>query len=126
MILHIVEDYQIEMVPHWMIYVYGQKIGERNANNLLDTCVYIEEYLYGGRVELITNIIADAIYKSMDLDGDKFLMFKVILDHRNDVAATSKGNGCYNVRIVILIRRKTKRGWICHSNTKTAQSPGPS
>ena len=73
--------------------MYGLPIGESNPNTLLDALVYEPGYLDGNTVELTANRIYGAILKSTDLDIKKFLMFKVILDHHNYAATTSKGYG---------------------------------
>jgi hypothetical protein len=68
----------------------GRPIGRANANPILDTRVYKVEFPDGTVGEYAANILADALYAQVDVDGNRYLLLKEIMSHKKDQTALSK------------------------------------
>jgi hypothetical protein len=69
----------------------GNLFGVADPNPIKDTRTYKVEFPGGEIAELTANAIAEAMYAQCDDDGNKYLLFDCIVDHkRNHKALTSK------------------------------------
>ena len=69
----------------------GNLFGALNPNPIKDTRTYEVEFPGGEIAELTVNAIAEAMYSQCDDDGNKYLLFDCIVEHKmNDKALTSK------------------------------------
>jgi hypothetical protein len=69
----------------------GNLFGQANLNSIRDTWTYKVEFPDGEVAELTANAIAEAMYTLCDDNGNKYLLFDCIVNHKkNDKALTSK------------------------------------
>jgi len=68
----------------------GNPVGRANSNPILDTRVYEVEFPDGSVNDYAANILAEALYAQVDVDGNRFLLLKEIIDHKTDATALSK------------------------------------
>jgi len=68
----------------------GRPVGRSNTNPILDTRVYEVEFPDGTINEYAANILAEALYAQVDVDGNRYLLLKAIIDHKKDSTALSK------------------------------------
>jgi hypothetical protein len=96
----------------------GRPVGRSNTNPILDTRVYEVEFPDGTINEYAANILAEALYAQVDVDGNCYLLLKEIIDHKKDSTALSKDeystwnpHGSRNPS-----RKYTTKGWQlqCH------------
>ena len=88
----------------------GNLVGRADPNPVKDTRTYEVEFPDGEVAELTANAIAEAMYASCDDDGNEYLLFDCIVDHKkSDKALTKKtqpmshnGKECM---------RRTTAGW---------------
>jgi len=62
----------------------GNLVGQYNNNPLLNTRIYLAEFPDGHIAEYSTNVIAEAIYDSVNDEGYQELIFDSIIDHEYD------------------------------------------
>jgi hypothetical protein len=60
----------------------GNLIGQFNNNPLLNTRIYLAEFPDGHIAEYSTNMIAEAVYDSVNDDGYEEQLFHLIVDHQ--------------------------------------------
>jgi hypothetical protein len=60
----------------------GNPVGLANANPILDTCEYTFTFNYGDETVLNANLIAEAMYAQYNTDGNQYVLFDSIIDHR--------------------------------------------
>jgi hypothetical protein len=91
----------------------GKPVGRANRNPILDTRVYQVEFQDGTVNDYVANVLAEALYAQVDVDGNRFLLLKEIIDHEKDPTALSKDDmmqvnphGSRNPT-----RRYTTKGW---------------
>ncbi len=91
----------------------GNPIGRASSNPILDTRVYEVEFSDGTIADYSANVIAEALYSQVDVDGNRFLLLKEIISHEKDTSALSptdesfiNGTGSRNP-----IRKITTKGW---------------
>jgi hypothetical protein len=60
------------------------------VNPILDTRVYEVEFPDGTINDYAANIIAEALYAQVDVDGNRYLLLKEIIDHKKDQSALSR------------------------------------
>jgi hypothetical protein len=65
----------------------GQPVGRSNCNPILDTRVYEVEFPGGTISEHSANVLAEALYSQVDIDGNRFLLLKEIVEHEKDANA---------------------------------------
>jgi len=58
----------------------GNPVGRANSNPILDTRVYEVESPHGSVHDYAANILAEALYAQVDVDGNCFLLLKEIID----------------------------------------------
>jgi len=68
----------------------GNPVGRANSNPILDTRVSEVEFPDGSVKDYAANILAEALYAQVDVDGNRFLLLKEIIDHKTDATALSK------------------------------------
>ena len=85
----------------------GRPIGKSHDNPLLNTAEYICELEDGTIDKFLANTIAENIWSQCDFDGNEFLAYKEILDHRKDETAIPRGDKDYKNSKPI----KTTKGW---------------
>jgi hypothetical protein len=69
----------------------GNLVGRADPNPIKDTRTYEVEFPDGEVAELTANAIAQAMYASCDDDGNEYLLFDCIVDHKkNDKALTKE------------------------------------
>ena len=59
-------------------------------NPILDTRVYEVEFPDGTINDYAANILAEALYAQVDVDGNRYLLLKEINDHKKDQSALSR------------------------------------
>jgi len=62
----------------------GNSVGNFNSNPLLNTRIYIAMFPDGHVAEYSVNVIADAIYQSINSDGLDELLFEAIIGHESN------------------------------------------
>ena len=60
----------------------GLPIGISNDNPILDTRIYEVEYLDGYKESLAENEIALNLFSNVDEEGNRYVLFSEIIDHR--------------------------------------------
>ena len=68
---------------------YENAVGRERQNPILDTHQYVVEWEDGQQTELSANIIAQSMYAQCDADGNNYLLFDSIVDHRRGTSAMS-------------------------------------
>jgi hypothetical protein len=72
----------------------GNLVGVANPNPIKDTRTYEVEFPDGEIAELTANAIAEAMYAQCDDDGNEYLLFDCIVDHKkSDKALTNATQG---------------------------------
>ena len=72
----------------------GNLVGVANSNPIKDTRTYEVEFPDGEIAELTANAIAEAMYAQCDDDGNEYLLFDCIVDHKkSDKALTNATQG---------------------------------
>ena len=88
----------------------GSLLGKANFNPILDTRTYEVEFADGQTAELTANVIAHNMYAHCDGEGNQYLLFAGILDHRKDSSVVERPD-------MVITRgsnqhyRKTTKGW---------------
>jgi hypothetical protein len=77
----------------------GNLIGRANHNPILDTRVYKVEFPDGTISDYSANILAEALYSQVDVDGNRFLLLKEIMNHQKDHTALSKSEALVPNRV---------------------------
>ena len=81
------EGYQQSTISHRKRNI-GKIIGRRNANPLLDTCVYEAEFHDGEGVAISANNAATILFNNFSDDGHNLMLFKSLLDHKSDMTVS--------------------------------------
>ena len=71
----------------------GIPIGTANDNPILDTRVYEVEFMDGHKTSLAANAIAENLFAQVDDEGNRFVLFDAIVDHRTDGTEVQHDNG---------------------------------
>ena len=91
----------------------GHFVGHYHENPILDTSIYEVEFEDGHVEAYHANQITEAIYASVDREGNTIYTVKEILDHSHDGSALHGDDGWYNKNGKRIPKRTTK-GWkIC-------------
>jgi hypothetical protein len=88
----------------------GKPIGVANKNPLLDTSEYICEYPDGTLDTYHANTIAENNWSQCDNDGNEFMSYKEIIDHRKNDKAVLIDDG-FTIENGIANPKKTTIGW---------------
>ena len=116
--------YQRATLVHRKCNVDVGLIGLLNANLIFDTRLYQDVFPGVKGVEVSSNRLAQSILTSCDAEGNEFIMFRDILDHRSDQKAISKEDGFVHRPNQAPKKRKTTKGlyflveWIGGTNTR--------
>ena len=62
----------------------GRSIGIASDNPILDTWMYEVEYAYGHKAAMTANNIANNLFAQVNQDGNRFVLFNEIINHRKD------------------------------------------
>ena len=62
----------------------GRPIGIASDNPILDTRMYEVEYADGYKAAMVANNIASNLFAQVDQDGNCFVLFDEIIDHKKD------------------------------------------
>ena len=62
----------------------GRSIGIASDNPILDTRMYEVEYADGHKAAMTANNIANNLFAQVDQDGNRFVLFNEIINHRKD------------------------------------------
>jgi hypothetical protein len=91
----------------------GNPVGHANSNPILDTRVYEVEFPDGSVHDYAANILAEALYAQVDVDGNRFLLLKEIIDHKKDATALTKSQTAIRNerRSQNPTRKLTTKGW---------------
>ena len=88
----------------------GKPIGVANKNPSLDTREYICEYPDGTLDTYHANTIAEIIWSQCDIDGNEFMSYKEIIDHRKNDKALLIDDG-FTIVDGVPTPKKTTIGW---------------
>jgi hypothetical protein len=88
----------------------GKPIGVANSNPLLDTREYICEYPDGTLDTYHANTIAENLWSQCDSEGNEFMLYKEIIDHRKNDKAMSHDDG-FIVENGVSKPKNTTAGW---------------
>jgi hypothetical protein len=69
-------------VTSWKRDKDSNPVGLANANPILDTCEYTFTFDDGDETELNANMIAEAMHKQCDHDGNQYVLLDSTIDHR--------------------------------------------
>ena len=100
----------------------GRPIGKSHDNPLLNTAEYICELGDGTIDKYLANTIAENIRSQCDFNGNGFLAYKEILDHRKNDKSIPRGDKDYKNGKPV----KTTAGWeilVLFSNGETQWLP---
>jgi hypothetical protein len=89
----------------------GNLVGRYHANPLINTRLYEVTFADGTVHDYTANKIAEAIYAEVDEEGNKYLLFDAIIDHRCDKTAIKRAYmwiTSYNGNKQL---RRTTQGW---------------
>ena len=89
----------------------GIPIGTSNDYPIMDTCLYEVEYLDGYKESIAANELAIYLFSQVDEDGNRFVLFDEIVDHRTD-GSDIKDEDAFIVSMNRGRRHKeTTKGW---------------
>jgi len=89
----------------------GQPVGRAHANVLFDTREYDVEFTDGSREKYQANVIAENMFAQVDDEGNQFLVFQEICDHRKDNSAIPISEGMVRSANGSEKPKVTTRGW---------------
>ena len=90
----------------------GIAIGRANEDfPALDSRVYEVEYPDGYKAAMSANEIAENLFAQVDDEGHRYVLFKAILDHRQDSNAINKNNAFIKSSSGGRRRIETTKGW---------------
>ena len=84
----------------------GNPVGTEHKNPILDTRIYEVQFSDGHVEEYAANVIVENMYAQVDEDGNQFLMFDEIMDHKCDKDAMR-----YEEAQQLNYTPKTTSGW---------------
>ena len=89
----------------------GRPIGTANDNPILDTRMYEVEYLDGYKTSLTANTIAENLFAQIDTEGNRHVLFDMIVDHRTDGKEVKQQDAFTTNSRGVKRRRETTKGW---------------
>ena len=89
----------------------GRLIGIAANNPILDTSMYEVEYDDGYKTSMTANTIASNLFSQVDQDGQRLLLFNVIIDSRTDVTQIKEGDYFIHMFNGKKRSRETTKGW---------------
>ena len=76
------EGIQRAVITHYTNYLEGNLIEQWNEKSLLDTRVITAEFPDKEAIDISANTAVNSILHNCDADGNKFMLFKSIMDHK--------------------------------------------
>ena len=70
----------------------GSIKGKAHSNPMLDSRTYTVKFPDGRELKYAVNIIAESMWAQSDLDGNRYLLFDMIVDHKKDAEAVKKAD----------------------------------
>ena len=89
----------------------GMPMGRAHQNPILDTRQYVVEFEDGQQTELAANTIAQSMYAQCDADGNNYLLFDSIVDHRRGTSALTPEDQVIKRESGRTYMRRTTREW---------------
>ena len=89
----------------------GIPIGTAHDNPLLDTRLYEVEYMDGYKASLAANAIAMNMFAQVDDEGNRYVLFDQIIDHRTDGSEIKQDDALIISPNGGRRRRETTKGW---------------
>ena len=89
----------------------GNPIGRAHDNPILDTRVYEIEYIDGTTAALSANAIAENLFAQVDDEGNRYVLFDSIIDHRTDGTEVLDKDAFIKLKHGGRKRRITTKGW---------------
>ena len=89
----------------------NEPIGFANENPILDTRVYEVEFTDGYKARLAANAIAMNMFSQVDSEGNRYVLFDSIVDHRVDGTQLNKDNAFISTKNGGRKRIKSTKGW---------------
>ena len=89
----------------------GLPIGKASENPILDTRMYEVEYVDGYKTAMAANAIASNLFAQVDQDGQRFVLFDKIIDHRTDGTEIKEEDALIHMANGDKQRRETTKGW---------------
>ena len=89
----------------------GETIGRANQNPILDTHEYVVEFEDGTQAELAANVIAQSMCAQCDADGNIYLLFESIVDHRKGASALNHEDQIIRKDTGRTYMRRSTVGW---------------
>ena len=100
----------------------GRPIGITSDNPILDTRMYEVEYADGYKAATTANNIASNLFAQVDQDGNRFVLFDEIIDHRKDGSEIKQNAAFIHTSNSNKRRRETTKGWEICSQCKDGTS----
>ena len=100
----------------------GRLIGIAANNPILDTSMYEVEYDDGYKTSMTANTIASNLFSQVDQDGQRLLLFNVIIYSRTDVTQIKAGDSVIHMYNENKRRRETTKGWEFYTQWKDGSS----
>ena len=89
----------------------GNLIGQWNFNPLLNTMVYTTEFPNEEAIEVAVNTATESIFHHCDADGNKFMLFNSIMDHKSAEKPVKKSYDYITRNNQAPECRKMTKGW---------------
>ena len=89
----------------------GLPIGTSNDNPILDTWIYEVEFLDGYKESLTANEIALNLFSNVDEEGNRYVLFNEIIDHRCDGTEVKPEDGYIKSQNGGRRKKETTKGW---------------
>ena len=89
----------------------GLPIGTANDNPMLDTRMYEVEYLDGYKQSISANELAINLFSNVDQEGNRYVLFSEIIDHRTDGSEVKPEDGFITSSNGGRRKKETTKGW---------------
>ena len=104
------EGNQRAVITHYTNDLEGNLIEQWNEKSLLDTRVITAEFPDKEAIEISANTAVNSILHNCDADGNKFMLFKSIMDHKSTYKDVKNRDGYINPKNRAPERMKTTNG----------------
>ena len=104
------EGNQRAVITHYTNDLEGNLIEQWNEKSLLDTRVITAEFPDKEAIEIYANTAVNSILHNCDADGNKFMLFKSIMDHKSTYKDVNNRDGYINPKNRAPERMKTTNG----------------
>ena len=89
----------------------GIPIGSANDNPILDTRVYEVEFMDGHKASLSANAIVENLFAQVDDEGNRFVLFDAIVDHRVNGKQLIQGENIITTKSGGKRYKQLTKGW---------------